>query len=282
MIAKLFILLQILLPQHLISRAAGWLASCRWTPIKDFLIRSFIKAFKVEMHEYERQDASEFTSFNDFFTRQLKDGVRPLPEDPTLLFSPVDGAVSQIGETLQGRLIQAKGRDYRLPDLLADDALASRLEGGAFATLYLAPKDYHRIHMPFDGTLKQMIHVPGDLYSVNQITAEGVHNLFARNARVVCVFDTEHGEIAMVLVGAMVVASISTVWHGQVTPVTGVQRWNYTETQQIQLKRGQEMGSFALGSTVILCTEPDRVEWNPQLASGDGLRLGQPLGQWSE
>ena len=258
----------------------GWLATCRWTPIKEFLIRSFIKAFKVDMTDYQRQNADEFEHFNDFFTRTLKDGARPLPHDQGLLFSPVDGAVSQMGEALQGRLIQAKGRDYRLADLLADQALADRLEGGAFATLYLAPKDYHRIHMPFDGTLKQMIHVPGDLYSVNQVTAAGVPNLFARNERVVCVFDTEHGEIAMVLVGAMIVASISTVWHGQVTPVKGVQRWTYSETEHIHLKRGEEMGSFALGSTVILCTEPDKLTWNSDLSAGDPLRLGQPIATW--
>ena len=280
MIAKLFIALQYLLPQHLLSRAVGYLARCEWGPLKDLLIKTFIRAFKVQMDDYQRTEAAEFKHFNDFFTRTLKPGAREIPEDANTAFSPVDGAISQLGMTTQGRLIQAKGRDYRLAELLADDALAQRLEGGAFATLYLAPKDYHRIHMPFDGTLTQMIHVPGDLFSVNNDTAEGVDRLFARNERVVCVFDTQHGEVAMVLVGAMIVASISTVWHGQVTPVKGVQSWHYTTTQNIQLKRGDEMGQFALGSTVILCTQPDRLVWDESSVPGLPLRLGQPIGQW--
>lgn len=280
MIAKLFVALQFILPQHLLSRLVGYLARCEWAPLKNLLIRSFIRAFKVQMDDYERTEPESFKHFNDFFTRTLKPGQRPLPESSDVVFSPVDGTISQLGQTTQGRLIQAKGRDYRLADLLACDELASRLEGGAFATLYLAPKDYHRIHMPFDGTLKQMIHVPGDLFSVNNDTAEGVQGLFARNERVVCVFDTEYGEVAMVLVGAMIVASISTQWHGEVTPVRGVQRWNYTQTQNIRLKRGDEMGQFALGSTVILCTQPDRLVWDADSQPGLPLRLGQALGRW--
>lgn len=281
MIEKLFILLQHILPQHLLSRVVGALAVCQIRSIKDFLIRRFIAAFKIDMQDYERQTPEEFEHFNDFFTRTLKPGARTLPEDSSVCFSPVDGAISQLGYTTQGRLIQAKGRDYRLAELLADHDLAARLEGGAFATLYLAPKDYHRIHMPFDGTLKSMIHVPGDLYSVNNATADGVDRLFARNERVVCVFDTPHGEVAMVLVGAMIVASISTVWHGQVTPVRGVQRWDYPSTEKIELKRGDEMGQFALGSTVILCTAPDALSWDSESVPGLDLQLGQAIGRWS-
>ena len=273
---QLFIILQHILPKTLLSRLVGYAARCKIGPIKDFLIRSFIKAFKVDMSDYERQEPQEFENFNDFFHSQLKAGARPLPEDNQVLFSPVDGTISQIGETLGGRLIQAKGRDYRLADLLADDELAERLEGGAFATLYLAPKDYHRIHMPFDGTLKRMIHVPGELFSVNDATARGVQGVFARNERVVCVFDTEFGEVAMVLVGAMIVASIRTVWHGEVTPVTGVQQWDYTQTQNITLKRGAGMGSFALGSTVILCTEPEKLMWNDGADHGDSICWARP------
>lgn len=281
MITKLFILLQHILPQHLLSRVVGALAVCRIHPIKNFLIQRFIAAFKIDMQDYERQTPQEFEHFNDFFTRTLKPGTRPIPEDAAVCFSPVDGAISQLGQTTQGRLIQAKGRDYRLSELLADHELAGRLEGGAFATLYLAPKDYHRIHMPFDGKLKSMIHVPGDLYSVNEATADGVDRLFARNERVVCVFDTAHGEVAMVLVGAMIVASISTVWHGQVTPVKGVQRWDYLAEQNIELKRGEEMGQFALGSTVILCTAADALTWDSESTPGMDLRLGQAIGRWS-
>lgn len=281
MITKLFIILQYLLPQHLLSRLVGFLARTEWSPLKNFLIERFIHAFKVEMNECERTEAREFVNFNDFFTRTLKPGARVINDDPALCISPVDGAVSQIGRTDNGRVLQAKGQDYSLADLLADDDLAARLQGGAFTTLYLSPKDYHRIHMPFDGTLKKMIHVPGALFSVNNATADAVPGLFARNERVVCVFDTEHGEIAMVLVGAMIVASISTVWHGQVSPVRDIQRWDYQAPAPVSLKRGDEMGRFALGSTVILCTEPGALEWD-DLAHGDPVRLGQVIGQWAQ
>lgn len=276
---KLFVAIQYVIPQHLLSRWVGYLARTRIKWLKNALIKLFIKAFKVNMAEAERTEPEQFANFNDFFTRTLKPGVRELPDDPNVLFSPVDGAVSQIGTTDNGRVIQAKGQDYSLADLLADGELAGRLQGGAFTTLYLSPKDYHRIHMPCDGVLKSMIHVPGALFSVNTATANGVPGLFARNERVVCVFDTPHGELAMVLVGAMIVASIHTSWHGQVTPVNQLQRWDYQSTQRIELSRGQEMGQFYLGSTVILVGQPDAIAWG-QLNSGDPVRLGQPLGQW--
>ncbi|MGB0956853.1 MAG: archaetidylserine decarboxylase [Litorivicinus sp.] len=278
---KLFIALQYVLPQHLLSRLVGFLARTEWSILKNFLIEQFIRSFKVNMTECDRTEPAEFQHFNDFFTRSLKDGARVIPEDATVCFSPVDGAISQIGTTENGRVVQAKGQDYALADLLADDELAARLQGGAFTTLYLSPKDYHRIHMPFDGTLTKMIHVPGALFSVNTATADAVPGLFARNERVVCVFDTEHGEVAMVLVGAMIVASISTAWHGEVTPVRGIQRWDYKDPTPVRLKRGDELGRFALGSTVVMCTEPGKLEWDDELDSGDDVRLGMPLGRWS-
>ena len=276
---KLFILIQYVLPQHLLSRAVGYLARTEIKFLKNALIKLFIKAFKVNMSEAERQRPEQFTSFNDFFTRTLKSDARTLPDDERVLFSPVDGAISQMGFTENGRVIQAKGQDYSLADLLGDSSVAGRLQGGAFTTLYLSPKDYHRIHMPCDGTLKSMLHVPGALFSVNTATANNVPGLFARNERVVCVFDTPHGELAMVLVGAMIVASIHTSWHGQVTPVNALQRWDYQDTQEITLKRGEEMGQFYLGSTVILVGAPDAISWG-QGISGDPVRLGQALGQW--
>lgn len=277
---KLFVAIQYVIPQHLLSRLVGYLARTRIGWLKNLLIKGFIKAFKVNMSEAERTEPHQFENFNDFFTRTLKPQARSIPEDSQVLFSPVDGAISQIGTTDNGRVIQAKGQDYALADLLADSALAARLQGGAFTTLYLSPKDYHRIHMPCDGTLKSMIHVPGALFSVNTATANGVPGLFARNERVVCVFDTPHGELAMVLVGAMIVASIHTAWHGQVTPVNDLQRWDYSSTRSIELKRGDEMGQFYLGSTVILVSEPDAIEWG-QGISGDPVKLGQTLGRWT-
>lgn len=272
----LFVFIQHLLPHHALSRLVGFLARCKIGPVKDALIKLFCKAFKVDMQDCVRQRPDEFEHFNDFFTRELKPDARSWEEGAP---SPVDGTVSQMGDIRQGRLIQAKGRDYRVDDLVADPQLAARLDGGQFATLYLSPKDYHRIHMPFDGTLKKMIHVPGRLFSVNKATAEGVPNLFARNERAVCVFDTPHGEQVLVLVGAMIVASISTAWHGQVSPVRNVQTWDYRETREIKLSRGDELGQFYLGSTVIWLSEADRLSWG-DLEPGDGIKLGQKLGSW--
>jgi phosphatidylserine decarboxylase len=248
---KFKIAMQYAMPKHFISRVVGKLAAAKAGALTTTLIKLFIKQYKIDMSEAKYSDPSHYKTFNEFFTRPLKDGVRPMVEDADTIIHPVDGAISQLGDIVDGQLIQAKGHDYSLQALLGgseDDTTA--FLGGKFATIYLAPKDYHRIHMPIDGTLSKMIYVPGDLFSVNPLTAQNVPNLFARNERVVAIFETEIGPLAMVLVGATIVASIETVWAGTVTPPAGsdVFSWNYPTSGEnaITLKKGEEMGRFKL------------------------------------
>ncbi len=273
----LFILMQHLIPQHLISRLAGHLASSQMPWIALPLIRNFMNRFQIDLSEAERDDPNLYHSFNDFFTRSLKPGSRPLADggDATLI-APADGAISQFGSITSGRLIQAKGQDFTLLELLGgNEAAAEKLNGGSFMTIYLSPRDYHRVHMPASGQLVRMTHIPGKLFSVNQVTAQYVPRLFARNERVVCLFQTEHGLMAVILVGAMIVASIETIWAGLVTPrVRGIAHTDYGTAAPI-LNRGEEMGRFLLGSTVIVLTEPNRFSWEKTLQSGQGIRMGQ-------
>ncbi|MCH4810151.1 archaetidylserine decarboxylase [Vreelandella neptunia] len=247
---KAFSLLQYPLPHHALSRLTGKFAQCdnRW--VKDTLIKAFIKRFNVDMSQAQEPDPTAYATFNDFFTRALKADARPLGEG---ILSPADGTLSQFGRLQAGQLVQAKGHTYSAQTLLGGDTtLAEEFLGGSFATVYLSPRDYHRVHMPVTGTLREMIYVPGRLFSVNQATANYVPGLFARNERLVCIFDTEHGPMAMVLVGAMIVAAIETVWSGQVTPLSGhPQRMQFG--QPITLEKGAEMGRFKLGSTVVMC-----------------------------
>ncbi|MBT7330017.1 MAG: phosphatidylserine decarboxylase, partial [Oceanospirillaceae bacterium] len=260
---RLFVVMQYLLPQHLISRIVGMLAASSVPIIKDTFINVFVKRFKVDMSEAEQQNTSEFDSFNDFFTRSLKADARMIDNNPTHLACPVDGAISQLGSISGEKLFQAKGHDFDLTTLLGGNAdLAQPFIDGEFATVYLAPKDYHRIHMPCDGTLTHMVHVPGQLFSVNQATAAAVPGLFARNERVVTIFETEFGPMAMVLVGAMIVASVETTWAGLVCPKgKAVSHFNYTAQQPIEFKKGDEMGRFKLGSTVIVCLPKGVSQW---------------------
>lgn len=276
---RLFIASQYVLPQHLLSRAVGTLADAEMEWIKNPLINLFIKQFGVNMSEAQRQTAGEFKSFNDFFTRELIDGARPIEGDASVLSSPADGAVSQLGEIIDGRVFQAKGQDYCLTELLGGDAQrAAPFMGGEFATIYLSPKDYHRVHMPMKGTLRDMIYVPGDLFSVNQVTAENVPRLFARNERVVCIFDTEKGPMAMVLVGAMIVAAVETVWAGHIAPPRReLKVTEYGAPTPVSLEKGAEMGRFKLGSTVILCHPKDTVKWSENLKAGTPLRMGEAI-----
>lgn len=280
---RLFVLSQHLLPHHLLSRLIGCLAESRIGWLKNLLIRAFIQHFQVDLKEAQIEKPEGYEHFNAFFTRALKEGARPLADGPNVVLSPCDGQVSQIGQIGQGRLIQAKGHSFSLIDLLGGDLQqAEAFMGGQFATLYLSPRDYHRLHMPVAGTLREMIYVPGRLFSVNQKTAEAVPGLFARNERVVCLFDTEHGPMAMVLVGAMIVASVETVWAGLVTPPRrALRRFCYTEAarQPVQLAKGVEMGRFKLGSTVILLFGPDAVTWCETLKPQSPVRMGQSLGQ---
>ncbi|GGK79480.1 archaetidylserine decarboxylase [Amphritea balenae] len=277
---SLFILLQHLLPQHLLSRAVGYLAASRCNWIKGPFIKLFAKQYNVNMSEALIEDLDQFENFNAFFTRALKPGMRPL--DDATIVSPADGAISQIGKIDYGRIFQAKGRGYGLSTLLGGHAdLAEQFINGRFATIYLSPSDYHRVHMPVTGTLRETIYVPGDLYSVNQTTAEGVDNLFARNERLVAIFDTEAGPMAMILVGAMIVAGIETVWNGQVAPPLN-NGWRVDQSKPsapVILEKGEEMGRFKLGSTVVLLFGKDAIEWSESLKAEDSVRLGQAISQ---
>ncbi|MDB2448896.1 archaetidylserine decarboxylase [bacterium] len=278
MTERLFVTSQYLAPHHLLSRLVGRLAASEWAPIRRTFIGLFARRFQVNMSEAEREQLSDYRSFNDFFTRALKANARPLPDDASRFICPVDGAVSQAGRIDAGQIFQAKGRDYSLTDLLGGDAdQAQPFRDGQFATLYLSPRDYHRIHMPCDGRLIRTTFVPGRLFSVNGVTAEQVPNLFARNERLVCEFDTEHGRMILVLVGAMIVASIETVWAGIVAPAGRRIQHRHFGQDGPSFKRGEEMGRFRLGSTVIALFEADALEWDAGISAGQAVRLGQPI-----
>lgn len=277
---KLFTTLQYLAPQRALSRAAGWLAETRIKAIKDPFTRWFVGKYDVDMTEAEQPDCTAYRSFNEFFTRALKESARPIVEGEGALACPADGGVSQLGEIHNGRIFQAKGHDFSLLELVGGDTgTAAKFTGGHFATVYLSPKDYHRVHMPIAGTLKSMTYVPGQLFSVNTVTAKNVPRLFSRNERVVCLFDTAAGPMAMVLVGAMIVASIETVWAGLVTPhKRQVRTTNYDDNTPVHLEKGEEMGRFKLGSTVILLFGADRVRWLESLQAESSVKMGQHLG----
>lgn len=276
---RLLVMPQYLLPHHLLSRTVGLLADSRWPAVKNTFINTFTSMFPVNMSEAVEENPLAYASFNDFFTRALKPGARQIADSG--IASPADGAVSQLG-TIQDELIfQAKGHHYTLTQLLGgDESRAAPFRHGEFATIYLSPRDYHRVHMPFGGTLREMIYVPGKLFSVNQRTSEHVPALFARNERVVAIFDTDVGPMAMVLVGAMIVASIETVWAGLVTPPKrqlNVTHYGASAQHETTLARGDEMGRFKLGSTVIMLFPEGKVRWNEGLAPGSTVRMGQPL-----
>jgi phosphatidylserine decarboxylase len=276
---RLGVAAQHLLPKQAITQFAGFVAGSRWGGATTWIIRDFIARYGVNMAEAANSDPASYASFNEFFTRPLKPGVRPLATAD--LVCPVDGAVSQFGAITGERIFQAKGHDYTATALLGgDSALAAHFHGGHFATIYLSPKDYHRIHMPCAGRLLRMIHVPGELFSVNPATARGVPGLFARNERVVCVFDGPHGIWVNVLVGATIVGSMATVWHGVVNPPrTGELRdWRYAD-QDIQLAQGAEMGRFLLGSTVVLLFPQGPLSFNPAWAPGAPVRLGELMAE---
>lgn len=278
----LFTLIQYLIPQHLLSRIVGRIAECRISWVKNTFIQQFARHYKVDMGEAKQSDTRQYPDFNSFFTRALRDDVRPICDDNSIA-SPADGAISQLGAIRSGRIFQAKGHSYSTTELLGGDPeLAALFEDGSFATIYLAPRDYHRVHMPCDGKLQKTVYVPGDLFSVNQATAASVPRLFARNERLIALFETPHGPVAAVLVGAMIVAGIETVWSGQETPpLRAVTTRNFVEPPTVvSLQRGQEMGRFKLGSTVILLLPKNTLQWLPELGSGSGLRMGQAMGSW--
>ncbi len=278
---KIKITLQYIMPKHAISRLVGKLAAAKMGWLTTQLISLFIKAYDINMNEAKLKKASDFDTFNDFFTRELEDGARTINHDEATICYPVDGAISQQGDIVDGQLIQAKGFNYSLTSLLGgDEKTAAPFQGGKFSCIYLAPKDYHRIHMPMAATLREMIYVPGELFSVNPLTANNVPDLFARNERVVAIFDTEFGELAMVLVGATIVASIETTWAGTVTPPAGkdIFRWQYPKdgNDAITFEKGDEMGRFKLGSTVVSAFAPMMLEeFEPSAGAGTVTRLGE-------
>ncbi|MBX3654761.1 MAG: phosphatidylserine decarboxylase [Ramlibacter sp.] len=270
---------QYLLPKRALTVLAGRVAGARLGGLTQALIRRFIARYNVNMAEAADPRPESYASFNEFFTRPLRSDARPLAQAPWVC--PVDGAISQFGPIERDQIFQAKGHHYSTRALLGGDAaLAARFEDGAFATIYLSPRDYHRIHMPCDGRLLRMIHVPGDLFSVNPVTARGVPGLFARNERVVCVFDTDRGPFVNVLVGATIVGSMATVWHGQVNPPRPgtVREWRYDD-QNITLKQGAEMGRFLLGSTVVMLWPRETLRFNTAWAPAGPVRLGEAMAE---
>jgi phosphatidylserine decarboxylase len=275
------VLLQYLLPKRAITEFGRHIASMRGGAVTTAIIRWFVGKYGVDMAEADNPDITSYASFNDFFTRALKPGARPLAAAD--LICPVDGAISQFGPIEGDQIFQAKGHHYSTTALVGGDReLAARFDGGSFATIYLSPRDYHRIHMPADGRLARMIYVPGDLFSVNPATARGVPGLFARNERVVCVFESARGPFVLVLVGATIVGSMATVWHGLVNPprTRDVRDWRY-DTQQVVLRQGEEMGRFLLGSTVVLLFPEGPCRFNPAWAPGAAVRLGEAMANFT-
>jgi len=272
------IIVQHLLPKHLITLIAGSFANAKAGSLTTAVIRWFVSRYNVNMKEAANPDITAYHSFNDFFTRTLQANARPITE--AAFICPVDGAISQFGDIVADQIFQAKGHSYSTKALLAgDQTLAAKFRDGSFATLYLSPKDYHRIHMPCDGRLISMRYVPGALFSVNPATAQGVAGLFARNERVVCEFESKvHGTFVMVLVGATIVGSMATIWHGVVNPPRSrqVREWTYSD-QNIELKQGEEMGKFLLGSTVVLLFKKNTLAFNPAWIPAKAIRLGEVL-----
>lgn len=280
----LFIGLQYLLPHHLLSWLMHAITRVETKAIKDLLIRRVIDWYRVDMQEALESDPGAYRSFNDFFTRALRPDARPVAPEANQIACPADGGLSQAGDIEDGYLFQAKGHDYALLELLGGDPDMSALfEEGSFATIYLSPRDYHRVHMPYGGKLKRMVHVPGRLFSVNETTCRQVPRLFARNERVISLFDTDIGPMAVILVGAIFVSSIDTVWSGTVTPIRQrVSSWDYPPTAKpktITLEKGEEMGRFNMGSTVIVLFGKDAVEWVEDFTPGSKVKMGQPIGE---
>lgn len=274
-VMTLFTTLQTLVPQQKLSEFAGKLAQSRHPVVKKAFIRTFATVYGIKLDEYARGSLSQYDSFNDFFTRELKADARPIADDPDSIVSPADGMISQIGQISQDQMLQAKGKSYEVGQLLADYELGKAMQDGSFATVYLAPTNYHRVHMPFAGTLVETIYVPGQLFSVNNVTAEHVTDLFARNERCVCVFDTEFGKACVVLVGAMIVAGIETVATGKIKRADTIVR----QSHAMKLNQGDELGRFYLGSTaIIVLPKQAGTAWAPGLYNSVPVRMGQKLG----
>lgn len=271
----LFTTMQQFVPQQKLSRAAGRLAASRHPLVKRAFIRSFAKAYHITLDEYERDNFNAYESFNDFFTRELKHDARPIDSTAGGIVSPADGVISQLGQINDHKLLQAKGRDYDIGQLLANSADGDYFAGGSFATVYLAPSNYHRVHMPFDGTLTTARYVPGTLFSVNNTTAANIPDLFARNERLVCLFDTQYGKAAVVMVGAMIVAGIESVATGKISRTEDIQE----TTHNMPLTKGDELGRFYLGSTaIVILPKAAKANWQNELSANSVVQMGQLLG----
>ena len=273
--------LQYILPHHALSKMMSKLTHCENKIWKNLFIKQIIKHYGVNMNEALEQDINTFKSFNHFFTRELNSNVRPLTTTPNAIACPADGTVSQAGKINDGEIFQAKGKNFTVTELLGGDSKrAEPFNNGVFTTIYLSPKDYHRLHMPLTGTLREMVHIPGRLFSVNTATTNSVPGLFARNERVAAMFDTDTGPMALVLVGAIFVSSIETVWHGVVTPpsITSVRSWQYQENAPV-LKIGEEMGRFNMGSTIIVLLAKNKAEWDSNFTAEKVVKLGEHIGK---
>ena len=274
---ELFAALQRLLPQHTLSRLLGRLADSRRPGLKNFLIRQAIARYGIDLGDAQQSNIEDYPSFNHFFTRALKPGARPVDQTDTALISPADGTISQLGAVRDGNIFQAKGHWFSTASLLGlDGASCARFGGGSFATVYLSPRDYHRVHMPYPGKLRETLYVPGRLFSVNDTTARHIPGLFARNERLVCLFETDRGLLAVVLVGALFVAGIRTVWRDYYKP-NQYHREVFADPRHFD--RGEELGQFRFGSTVVLVTEQP-LDYSPALSHGNGVQMGEALGNW--
>ena len=271
---QLFIQAQKVVPQHRLSRVVGKIAASENPIVKTAVIAAFKTKYGIDMSIAEQTNALKFKSFNDFFTRGLRTGVRAVDADSTAIVSPADGAISQLGKIENGDVFQAKGQKFTVENLIADPQLAEPFKNGEFATVYLSPRDYHRVHMPFAGTLTETLYVPGELFSVNQTTAENIPGLFARNERMVCLFDTELGRMAVVLVGAMIVAGIETVATGKVKPSGRIE----LNQHNLFLEKGAELGRFYLGSTAVILFEENKMQWDEKFKANSTVLMGEALG----
>jgi len=276
--AEIFVALQRLLPKHGLSRLIARAAESERPWLKDFLINRAIDAFDIDMQEAITDDLDYYPNFNSFFTRELKPGVRPIARAKRSLVSPADGAISQAGAINENRILQAKGIHYSVSRLLGNSETARAYENGSFATIYLSPKDYHRVHMPAAGKLLSSRYIPGDLFSVNDKTAQALPGLFARNERLVCEFESEQGQFALVFVGAMLVAGIETVWSGFETPGPGVVRDSDFSHQDLRFEKGEEIGRFRFGSTVILLFQKEQVDWEDSFKPLSAVQMGEKIG----
>ncbi|WP_298973196.1 archaetidylserine decarboxylase [uncultured Psychrobacter sp.] len=271
----LFTTLQQFVPQQQLSELAGRLAASRHPLVKRAFIRSFAKAYNITLEEYERDSLNAYESFNDFFTRELKDDARAIDSTAGGIVSPADGIISQLGQIKDHKVLQAKGRDYDIGQLLANSADGDYFADGSFATVYLAPSNYHRVHMPFSGTLTATRYVPGTLFSVNTVTAANIPDLFARNERLVCMFDTQYGKAAVVLVGAMIVAGIESVATGKITRTDTMQE----QQHNMELAKGDELGRFYLGSTaIVVLPKAAKADWQESMKANSFIKMGQLLG----